>query len=170
MESKTYVRKQTSKFVEMEAGLDSDESDSSDSSSEEDEYNYDDGFLVPDDEIEEEHHPPRKASLEDEIQFERRRVSVKLTNGLMITGFFYACRIHQGGRRKRKAGKKSFLPMLIYSFATYGPQATFKKYNFDATNVSFKDTDTPADTSRCLYSYSVHGPLHWSYLGTNKVT
>ena len=78
MESKTYVRKQTSKFVEMEAGLDSDESDSSDSSSEEDEYNYDDGFLVPDDEIEEEHHPPSKTSLEEELSFEKKRAEVAL--------------------------------------------------------------------------------------------
>ena len=84
MESKTYVRKKKSKFVEMEAGLDSDESDSSDSSSEEDEYNYDDGFLVPDDEIEEEHHPPRKASLEDEIQFERRRAEIALDEVYML--------------------------------------------------------------------------------------
>jgi hypothetical protein len=84
MESKTYVKKKNSKFVEMEAGLDSDESESSDSSSEEDEYNYDDGFLVPDDEIEEEHHTPRKTSLEDEIQFERKRAEVALDEVYML--------------------------------------------------------------------------------------
>ena len=78
MESKTFVRKKTSKFVEMEAGLDSDESESSDTSSEEDEYNYDDGFLVPDDEIEEDHHAPSKTSLEEELSFEKKRAEVAL--------------------------------------------------------------------------------------------
>tara|TARA_B110000483_G_C17935936_1_gene442662 strand:- start:69 stop:425 length:357 start_codon:yes stop_codon:yes gene_type:complete len=49
-----------------------------------DEYKYDDGFLVPDDEIEEEHHTPRKASLEDEIQFERNRAKIALDEVYML--------------------------------------------------------------------------------------
>ena len=84
MESKTFVRKKKSKFVEMEAALDSDESESSDSSSEEDEYNYDDGFLVPDDEIEEEHHTPSKTSLEEELSFEKKRAEVALDEVYML--------------------------------------------------------------------------------------
>ena len=39
-------------------------------------YDYNDGFLVPDDEIEEDHTTPN--SLEDEIEFEKKRADVAL--------------------------------------------------------------------------------------------
>ena len=71
------------------------------------------------------------------LKFERRRVTQKLTNNMVVAGYSFMCRIHQG-RRRKKSTKKSFLPMLIYPFATYGVEATCEKYGFDLNKVSFK--------------------------------
>jgi hypothetical protein len=77
------MTKYRNRFLETEAScLDLDES--SDSSEDfVDEYNYNDGFLVPDDDEIDEEHTPLK-SLEDEIQFEKMRADAALDELYML--------------------------------------------------------------------------------------
>ena len=81
---KNMTKYNKNKFVETEAACFEDDSSDTEETdvlhlhpdSSDDVYDYNDGFLVPDDEIEEDH--TTHNSLEDELQFEKKRADVAL--------------------------------------------------------------------------------------------
>jgi hypothetical protein len=104
---KTFVKhKKRHPLIEQEAGLSSDASDTQSEASSDDEYDMNDGFMVADDEIEEE----KEMTTMDDVFLERRRTKAALDEVYVLKKRIktFIRKLHEIKHEKRRWQRRAY--------------------------------------------------------------